>query len=310
VVFFYGNGDLVTYDFQGAKLWARNIQRDYGDFCFGWTFSSTPQLYDGKLYVQILQRDIPVDGRGKDGSESFLLALDPATGKQLWRVVRPTPAKMESREAFTTPIPYEHDGRKEMILAGGNLLTGHDPATGKELWRWGTYNPGHNHPTLRLVPSPAIGGGLALICGPKAKQVYAVKVGGQGDVSESGLAWTSVERGPVTTDVPTPLFYKGRFYVLSDLRKNLTCVNPKDGSIVWTRDLPGTSMCWGSPTGADGKVYAISLKGEVHVVDAEKGDLLATNPMAEEENEIRSSVVAAQGALFVRTNSKLYCIAK
>jgi outer membrane protein assembly factor BamB len=310
VVFFYGNGDLVAFDPSGQKLWARNMQKENGDFCFGWTFSSTPQLYDGRLYVQVLQRNIPVDGRGRDASESFLLALDPATGKELWKAPRPTPAKMESREAFTTPIPFEHNGRKEIVLAGGDLLTGHDPATGKELWRWGTWNVGHNHPTLRLVPSPVGGAGIILGCGPKREPLYAVKAGGSGDVAQTHLAWKSDDRSPVTTDVPTPLFYQGKFFVVSDVRKAISCVEPADGKVLWTTPLTGPTMCWASPTGADGKIYVMSLRGEVHVLDAKTGELLATNPMAEGENEIRSTVAAAHGALFIRTNTRLYCVGK
>lgn len=310
VVFFYGNGDLVAFDLAGKKLWARNLQKENGDFCFGWTFSSTPQLYDGKLYVQNLQRDLAVDGRGKDGAESYLMALDPASGNELWRSVRPTNAKMESREAFTTPIPFESNGQKQILLAGGDMLSGHDPATGKELWRWGTWNVGHREPYWRLVPSPVAGGGVVLGCGPKKEPIYAVKLGAKGDVSTSGLAWKSEDRGPVTTDVPTPLFYRGRFYIVSDVRKNITCVNPKDGSTVWSTPLDGPAMCWASPTGADGKIYVMSLRGEVFVLDAAKGEILARNPMAEGENEIRSSVAVAHGELFIRTNSRLFCIGK
>lgn len=308
-VFFYGNGDMVTYDFAGTRIWTRNLQKDYGDFCFGWTFSSTPQLYDGLLYMQILQRDIPVDGRGRNGSESFLMALDPATGKELWRVARPSPAKMESREAFTTPIPYEHEGRKQILLAGGDLLSGHDPATGRELWRWGTWNRGHNHPTMRLVPSPVAGAGVVLACAPKNFPVYAVPTSVQGDRTDQPPMWSSPERSPVTSDVPTPLFYKGSFYVLSDLQKAISRVKPDTGEVLWTTDLPGTSRCWASPTGADEKLYLLSLTGEVYVLDAETGKILATNPMAQDQNEIRSSIAVAHDDLFIRTNTHLYCVA-
>jgi len=310
VVFFYGNGDTVAFDFAGRKLWSRNLQQEYGDFCFGWTFSSSPLLYDGRLYMQVLQGDMPVAGRGKEGSPSFLLALDPATGRELWKALRPSPAKNESREAFSSPVPYEHNGRKEILLAGSDFLTSHDPATGKELWRWGTWNLNHLHPTLRMVPSPVAGAGMVLACGPKREPVFAVKAGGAGTLGEGGMAWKSDGRGAVTSDVPTPLFYRGRFYVLSDIRKTISCVEPADGKIVWSTPLPGPSMCWGSPTGADGKIYFQSLRGEVHVVDADKGDLLATNPMAEEENELRSTIAVAGDNLFVRTNSRLYCIGK
>ncbi len=310
VVFFYGNGDLLAFGLAGKKLWSRNLQQEYGDFCFQWTFSSTPQLHEGRLYVQVLQRDIAVFGKGKDGAESFLLALDPASGKELWKVARPTGARMESREAFSTPIPLVRNGRKEILVMGGDLLTGHDAATGKEIWRWGTWNPGHTHPSLRLVPSPVAGGDIILAAAPKRLPVFAVKAGGNGDVSESGLAWKSEERGALSSDVPTPLFYRDRFYVLSDVRRALSCVEPADGKVVWSTPIPGFTMCWGSPTGADGKIYLLSLHGEVHVLDAATGELLATNPMADQEMDIRSSIAVAHSSLFIRTNTRLFCVGK
>jgi outer membrane protein assembly factor BamB len=310
VVFFYGNGDMVCFDMDGAKIWARNIQKEYGDFAFNWTFSSTPQLFGGKLYLQVLQRNTPVGQRGKGAPESFLLALDPATGKELWRHVRETDARVESREAYSTPIPAELNGRKELLVAGGNILTGHDPDTGEELWRWGTWNPEHREPFWRLVPSPVAGGGVVLACAPKAAPVYAVKAGGKGDMSSNGLAWSSEPRSPVSSDVPTPLFYNGKFYVLSDVRRSLSRLNPSDGKIEWTTPVDTQSMCWGSPTGADGKVYVISVRGEVTVFDAESGKALSKALMAEGESDIRASVAIAHDNLFIRTESKLFCIGK
>ncbi len=311
VIFFYGNGDLISYSLDGKRNWTRNVQKDWGDFNFGWTFSSSPQLYDGRLYFQLLQRDTPVSGRGKDGSKSYLIALDPADARELWRVERPSPARAESREAFTTPIPFIHEGKKLMLLSGGDLLSGHDAVTGKELWRWGTWNADNRRPDYRVVPSPVAGEGLVLGCGPKREPVFAIKLGGSGDVSASHVAWKSDPREtPVTSDVPTPLFYKGKFYVASDIRKSLSCVNPSDGKILWSTPFPGTSTCWASPTAADGKIYIMSLRGDVHVVDAGTGALLATNPIATDEQELRSSVAIAHGNLFIRTNTKLFCIGK
>jgi outer membrane protein assembly factor BamB len=305
VVFFYGNGDLAAFDLAGVKLWQRNLQKDYGDFSFQWTFSSSPQLYNGKLYMQILQRDRPVGQRGRAGAPSFLLALDPATGKELWRSERPSTAVMESREAFSTPIPREHGGRKELLIAGGDFVTGHDPETGKELWRWGTWNEGHRQGSWRLVPSPVAGEGLVLVCAPKRAPVYAAK---PGDGTAATLAWKSEERSAVSSDVPTPLFYQGKFYVLSDVRRALSCVEPKTGEVLWTTDIPNRQMCWASPTGADGRVYLLGLNGEVFVMDAASGNVLASNPMAADGDDIRSSIAVAHGNLFIRTNDKLYCV--
>jgi outer membrane protein assembly factor BamB len=219
---------------------------------------------------------------------------------------------MESREAFTTPMPYVHKGQKLILLAGGDLVSGHEAATGKELWRWGTWNEGHRTPHYRLVPSPVAGAGVVLGCGPKNEPVFAIKLGMSGDLGDAGVAWQSERRGTITTDVPTPLFYNNRFYVVSDLKRNITCLDPATGKALWATPLilPSNRVCWASPTAADGKIYVVSLRGEVVVVDADSGKILATNPMAEDEDEIRSSVAISRGNLFVRTNSHLYSIGK
>ncbi len=132
-------------------------------------------LYEGKLYVQVLQRDVPVEGRGlKDrANEAYLLAIDPQTGKTLWRHVRPSQAVVESRESHTTPIPWLHKGQGQVLVAGGDALSGHDAATGEELWRWGQWNPSRT-PHWPLIASPVAGNGVALVCVPKGQPVYAI----------------------------------------------------------------------------------------------------------------------------------------
>ena len=310
VFFFYGNGPLVAFDHSGKELWARNIVKEYGEFAFQWTFSATPLLYGGKLFVQVLQRDVAVQGRGKpSGNESYILALDPATGKNLWRQVRPSDAVAESHEAYTTPLPITHNGRTEIVIIGGDCITGHDPATGRELWRWGTWNPtkiGH----WRLVPSATFGGGVLLACAPKGDPIYAIKAGGNGNLPDSEIAWKSDKR-TVTADVPTPLFYQGDFFVLSDVKKNLSRVNPANGEPKWTLALPGMKKYEASPTGADGKIYCMNFAGDVVVVDAQKGEVISQIPMGEPGDDFtRSTIVAAHGNLFIRTNAKLYCIGR
>jgi outer membrane protein assembly factor BamB len=310
VWFFYGSTDLVCFDIEGHEVWRRNIQKDLGQFAFLWTFSSSPLLYDGRLYLQILQRDVPVNGKGRtDGpNESFLLAVDPKTGKDLWRVVRPSEARQESREAFSTPMPYTHKGKTELIIMGGDDLTGHDPATGKELWRWGTWNP-RRETHWRLVPSPVAGAGVALACGPKGAPIFAVKTGLSGKLDDSAIAWKSAER-EVSTDVSTPLFYRGRFYVLNSDRRKLFAIEPAGGKVIWSGDLPTQSKVESSPTAADGKIFALSQTGDVIAVAA--GDefkvLHSANFADEGDRELRSCIAIAQDQLFVRTGRRLYCL--
>ncbi len=313
VVFFYGTGPLVAYDLDGEEIWKRNIAEDYGEFAFQWTFSTSPLLYDGKLYLQVLQRDTAARGRGfKDKmNESYLLALDPKTGKEIFRTIRPSKAKAESREAFTTPTPFTHNGRDELLIVGGDALSGHDPNTGKELWRWGTWNPeriGH----WRLVPSPVAGGGVILACAPKKEPIYAIRAGGEGQLSDDEIAWTSVDPRVVSSDVPTPAFAYGDFFILNKDRKMLVRVDPEEGDIEWQTRIPGNEGFFeASPLVADGKIYIINSSARCMVYDAENGKLLGDVEMDEPQDDyVRSSIVAAQGQLFVRTTNKLFCIAK
>ncbi len=315
VVFFFGNGLMVAYDLDGKQQWERSIQD--GQFAFMWTFSTSPVLYDDKLILQVLQRDTPVGGIGPEERpiESYLLAMDPATGKILWRHVRPSKAKAESLEAFTTPMPIELNGNPALLVAGGDALTAHDLETGKELWRWGTWNPeriGH----WRLVPSPVAGDGVALVCAPKDSPVFAIKMNGEGVLDDSYVAWTSEGNREVSSDVPTPAFYDGDFFVLygkrPGSRKTLSRLDPKTGSVKWTIQLPGSQKYEASPLAADGKIYVANFDGLVVVVNAEDGSILHQVAMdAPQQGEmVRSSVIAAHDQLFVRTTRKLYCIGK
>jgi outer membrane protein assembly factor BamB len=312
VIFFYGNGALAAFDMDGQLAWKRNIEEDYGPFAFQWTFASTPLLYDGKLYLQVLQRNEPVGRYGLRDREidSYLLAMDPATGKTLWQHVRPSDAYMEAREAYSSPIPFERPGRREILIGGGDCLTGHDPGSGKELWRWGTWNPsriGH----WRLVPSPVAGGDVILACAPKKDPIYAIRAGGEGELGDQAIAWVSSDSRAVSADVPTPAFYRGDFFVLNDLSSCLSRVEPATGKVKWTVDLPRRDKFEASPLAADGRIYLINFAGLVVVVDAEQGTILSQIPMAERgEDPVRSTIAASQGNLFVRTNDKLFCIGK
>ena len=313
VYFLYGTGDLVAFDFKGKQTWSLNLQTKYAQFAYQWTYGASPTLFSGKLYVQVLNRDVPVHGRGKkDGpGESYLLALDPATGKEIWRHVRPSEAAAESQEAYSTPIPFTHGGMTEILISGGDVLTGHDAQSGKELWRWGSWNPtkiGH----WRLVPSPVATEHAALVCAPKGSPVFAVKHGLSGKLDDSALLWTSTEQRDVSSDVATPLYYQGRLYILNGEKKMLARVDPATGKADWIGDLVARPKIESSPVGADGKIYFQNFKGEVLIVAADKEfKLLCTIPMGDDtDDRLRACIAVSDGNLFIRTGTKLYCIGK
>ena len=310
VVFFFGSGDLAAYTVEGKELWKRNICQEYGDFSFMWTFSSSPTIYGDLVVLPVLQNTRPYrQPKFKPGTESFILGVDLKSGENKFKVERPSAAVAESLEAFTTIIPHKHGDREELLVAGGDALTGHDPKPGKELWRWATWNPG-NIGHWRLVPSPIAGAGVVIACAPKGAPIYAVKLGGNGDISDNGLAWKS-EGGDLSSDVSTPAFYDGDFFVLNSDRRALSRVTPK-GEVVWSIEkLPGRSKYEASPTVADGKVYTINHKGEADVIDAKNGKVLHSTDLGEANTgDNRPSVVVCQGQLFIKVGDRLYCFGK
>ena len=313
VVFLYATGDFVCFTLDGKLLWKHRISEMYGDFAFQWTFSASPTILDDRVYLPILQRDTQVRGRGGKGPgqpiPSLIVCLDAKSGKVIFEQSRTSKARVESKESYTTLIPFEHDGREELILAGGDCLTGHDPVSGKELWRWGTWNP-RRIPHWRLVPSAVAGDGMVLVCAPKGDPVYAVKAGLKGDRSGEKAAWVSQDR-KISSDVCTPAYHDGHFYVLHDKSRDLTKVVARSGKTIWQIKLPGRALVRASPTVADGKVYCLDHDGLAMVVNAADGKILHRAAMAAEgEERIRSTIAVAGGNLFIRTNKHLYCIGK
>ncbi len=313
VFILYGTGDMAALDFDGKILWQRNLGTDYGHFAIMWTYGSSPLLLGGKLYVQVLQRTpAPNDYPGVAGDagdrESYLLALDPATGKTLWKHVRPTEARLESMESYASPIPHQTaDGKTQILLVGGDCLTGHDPATGEELWRGFGLNRKKGE-WMRVVPSPVSAAGLAIACGPKKEPIIAFHTEMKGDITEKGVAWTLDERK--TPDVCTPVFYDGKLFVLDGDSQTLICLDAATGTVKWQGNLGDRTVVRSSPTAADGKIYIVNEKGTVFVCSAgDEFKLLATIPMGGTE-ATRSSIAVSDKHLFIRLPERIVCIGK
>ncbi|MBI1386819.1 MAG: PQQ-binding-like beta-propeller repeat protein [bacterium] len=292
-IFLYGSGDLAAYDLDGVELWKRNLQREYGRFQIQFGYASSPTLYEDRLYLTVLQRS----------PDSFLMALNPDTGEELFKHIRPTDAKQESMEAYTTPIPFEGAERKEILVMGGDCITGHDPATGEELWRWAGYNPrkiGH----WRIVPSAVTGGGLVFAPAPKREPLYALKAGLSSETGDDAVSWKFDAAPP---DVCTPAYHDGRLYVFDGDRYVMTCVDVSSGETMWSGELESSVVFRASPTLADGKLYCVNENGLVYVLEA--GDeFKILNRIEMGGSPVRASIAAVGSKLLIRTAEALYCV--
>ena len=289
-----GTGLLKGFDFNGKEVWSRDIQKDYGTFGLNWGYASSPLLFEDSLYVQVLHGM-------KTDDPSYVMRIDKKNGKTLWKIDRPTNAIRESPDSYTTPALLRYGKNTEIVITGGDCVTGHDPANGKELWRANGLNP-DNNPFYRIVASPIVFDNI-IYAPTRIKPLLALKAGGRGDITSSHVLW-STPNGP---DVPTPVTDGKYFYMIND-RGIVWCLDAKTGAELYAqqRIKPGTYS--GSPVLADGKIYITNEDGLTTVVAAgPKFEVLAENPL---NDYVLSSPAISDGRIYIRTGQYLYAIGK
>lgn len=287
-----GTGFLRAFDFKGTELWMRDIQKDYGRFGLNWGYANSPLLVDGDLIV-------PVIHGMKTDDPSYILRIDGRTGKTEWRVERPTKAIRESPDAYITPALVRHGAISEIIITGGDVVTGHDPATGTELWRADGLNP-HNDPANRIVASPLVHKDI-VIAPTRERPMLVLKAGGRGDVTRSHKLY-EFHNGP---DVPTPVTDGTLLYVITD-RGVVYCLELASGRQVYGPQRLAAGTYSASPVLADGKIYITNEDGTTSVFRAgPKFELLGENRM---DDYTLSSIAVKDGQLFLRTAGWLWAI--
>ena len=235
----------------------------------------------------------------KTDEPSYVMRIDKKSGKTLWKVDRATAAIRESPDSYTTPGLLRYGKTMEIIITGGDCVTGHDPATGKELWRANGLNP-DNNPFYRIVASPVIFNEMIFIP-TRVKPLLALKAGGRGDITSTHVLW-STPNGP---DVPTPVTDGKYFYIVND-KGVVYCLDAKTGQEIYgqQRLKPGTYS--GSPVLADGKIYITNEEGLTSVFQAgPKFELVAENAL---NDYCLSSPAVSDGQIFIKTSGHLYCI--
>ncbi len=289
-----GVGVLKSFDFTGAEQWARDIQKDYGKFGLNWGYANSPLLYEDSLYVQVTHGM-------KTRDPSYILRIDKKTGKTLWRVERPVQAIRESPDSYSTPQLLQYPDRVEIVVLGGDCVTGHDPATGQEIWRGNGLNP-TNNPHFRTIASVVIFGDI-IYAPTRERPLIAFRAGGKGDITESHKLW-SFNNGP---DVPTPVTDGKYFYTVND-RGIAWCLDARTGKEIWGAKRIKPAIYSSSPVLADGRIYITSEEGLTTVLKAgDQFEVLAENDLAD---YTLSSPAISDGRIFLRTEKFLYAIGK
>jgi outer membrane protein assembly factor BamB len=289
-----GSGVLTGLDRDGSILWQRHIQKEYGTFGQMWGYASSPALVDGKLIVQVLHGD-------RTDDPSYILAVDPTTGKNLWKVDRPTDAEDESPDAYSTPVPMRDGQRMLIVIGGGDYLTANDVASGEEVWRCGGLNPTRSK-HWRGVSSPLVVGDM-IFHSIREGPLVACRAGGKGLVTSTHLAWTS----EIAPDVPCPVSDGRYLYVLQD-RGFLSCLELASGKPLYAKQRLPRGTYSASPLLADGRIYVTSEEARTTVLaTGPQFKIIAENQL--DDGYTLSSIAAAGRELFIRTSRALYCIA-
>ena len=278
----FANGDLACFDVAGKRLWARN----FGVLKNAYGHATSLDLYHGRVMVQL-------DQGTEAKPASKLIAIDAATGKTVWETKRPVP------HSWATPILINTGKREEFIAIGKPWVIAYDPAGGKELWRAKVLDGD-------VAPSPVFAGGLVFAVNTGAK-LSAIRPDGQGDVTESAVAWAAEDGLP---DIVSPLS-DGKLIWLFTTDGTLTCYRVKDGSKVYEKEI-GDAV-YSSPTLVGDKFYVFDEKGVMHIIAAtEEFKELGKAALGE---PVRAGPAFLDGRIYVRSMTKegvtsLYAIGK
>jgi outer membrane protein assembly factor BamB len=255
-----------------------------------WGFGSSPIIYEDKVIVLC---DV--------NNQSFITALDLATGKDIWRTLR------DENPTWGTPTIHKSKDRTQIIVNGYKHIGGYEVETGKAIW-W--MHGGGDVP----CPTPVVSDGLVFITNAhgRMRPIYAIKLEAEGDISlardeksNRHIPWFYPRRGSYQ---PTPLVLDDLLYI-ADNGGILTCYVAETGEEMYRHPIGGDISSYSaSPVTADGKLYFSDEYGNIHIVKAGPNyEHLAVNKM----DEICMASPAISGkTLFIRARRHLYAISK
>ncbi|HVF89932.1 MAG TPA: PQQ-binding-like beta-propeller repeat protein [Blastocatellia bacterium] len=279
---FFGSEGLYCYDYSGKLVWKASLG---GIPQLGMGPGSSPVIYEN-LVIVTCDHDL--------GKGSFIAALDRMTGKEVWRKPR------ETRATWATPVLIKTPQRTELVVSGAETTISYDPRDGKEFWR---VKGVESH----AIPSPLVGHGMVFLsAGSQAKRAMAVKLGGNGDLTNTPFIVWEYAKG--TAYVPSPILYEDFLYLMTD-RGILTCLDAKTGQVKYEGGrVPVPATFTASPVAFDGMIFLTSEDGETFVLKSgPKLEVLRTNSVGE---PVYASPAIANGNIYIRGEKNLYCISE
>ena len=280
---FFGSRGIYCYDLNGKPVWQKDLgvqmrmRLQFGE-------GVAPAL-DGERIILTFDQE----------SDSFVVALDKRTGKEVWRAAR------DEKSSWSTPLVIEHAGRRQVIVSATGKVRSYDVQTGKVIWECAGL--GSN-----VIPAPVYHNGIVYVMsGHRDPKLMAIRLGKEGDLTGTDAVLWSHTRGIAYT--LSPVLHDGKLYVVTDSGQ-VSCFNIATGEPYYHQvRLPRPYNFKASPVGVNGKLYLASEEGDVIIVKmGEKLEVVATNTL--EDQMFIASPIVVEGELFLRSQNRLYCISE
>ena len=290
-VSFGQNVGLFCYSMDGTLLWKKQwtqqpIYLDFGT-------ASSPVVHEGRV---LLLHD--------NEKSSYITALDAKTGAEVWTTPR-APGGLNS--SWMTPFVWKHPLRTELVTTGHGLIVSYD-LDGKELWRAGGMS--------QSTPSPSAWNGMLYVGtgsqGDANRPFLAIKPGASGDISlkpgttsNDFVAW---KQPRVAGYTPSAVVHEGKAYVVHDTGI-LNVLDAMSGKPIYRARVGGGGHTFSaSPVAFGSRVLFLTEEGVTFVLDTgNEYKEIAKNDLG--EMALASPAIAGD-ALYIRTQSKLYKIAR
>jgi outer membrane protein assembly factor BamB len=289
-----GTGDFACFDVDGKEVWRCNLQQRYGPYRVQHGgIHITPVLDGDRLYLALLS-----------AGGHWVIALDKATGAEVWKAERKSDARAECIHSYASPVVWRNGKDAYLVTHGNDYAVAHRLGDGAEIWRVGDLNPkDHYNFTLRFVTSPVATPELIVVPSAKGGPVVGVKPDARGFI-QAGSPQEQWRRPKGTPDVPSPLVHDGLVYLCGE-RGVLTCLDAKTGAELYSQRIHDARYR-ASPVYADGKVYLTARDGFVTVVKAgPKFEMLAVNKLPDQTS---ASPAVADGRIYLHGFKALYAI--
>ena len=275
---YFGSEGVFAYDFEGRQIWSHDI----GDIkTVGLGVGTSPVLFEN-LVIIVADED--------SGDDSFIVALDKTTGKEIWRTDR------DVQCSWSTPVVVEHDGKNYLLASGNELIIAYDPMTGKEIWRVkGLEN--------NAIHTPMVIDDLAIFSsGYPSKKIVAVRLTGSGDRGED-YVWQYTKGAAY---VPSNLLHDGLLYLTND-GGVITCLDARTGEVVYEGGrAPIRGRYTASMVAAGNRILMVNEDGEMVSIKAGKThEILGTGSFDE---PVHATPAIANDRLYVRARKHLYAL--